>query len=509
MAYVQFYDGLPFGCRLADLFASPASGISLTATITPNLASFEVASSRGRVPVTYYGPSLSMNQGSVAAMTFGFDSNPWIVYGSASSPLAQFSYSGGLAAFHAGGAAAAALVMAGADHLQGSSNGDFLEGYGGDDTLSGGRGADTMAGGIGNDLYFVSDSNDRIFEAFDGGTDTVVTRIGYTLSKSSHIEVLQAASGRTALTLTGNAYANHIIGNSGKNLIDGAGGADTLAGGAGNDTYRVGSTSAVVLEGAGEGADTILARSNFTLSGGSAVEKLVAEGKRGLRLAGNELNNTVVGNNAGNVIDGMGGRDTVYGGTGRDVIRGGEGGDALYGGDGADRLYGENGDDILYGGPSNGILWGGAGNDRIYGSWNNDSLRGEAGSDRLFGDTGNDVLSGGEGRDRISSGEGYDRFVFDTPLDSRTNVDTLVDLNPWADQIRLKLSVFSEIGRTGKLSASRFWIGDEAHTKSHRIIYDKDSGSLYYDPDGTGSASQIKFASVGKLELSASAFVVF
>lgn len=503
MAYVQFYGNLPSGYRLQDLFRLPATPISLSV----NLAAFTIQFPKGWLPVTYYGSSLALDQGSVSSITFGADGSPWIVYGSAADPTTRFTYANGLAAFQGGGAVAAAVIMAGADYVQGSPGNDYLDGYAGDDTLNGGAGNDTMAGGLGNDTYFVSSTGDRIAELYGGGSDTVVAQISYTLPADMEIEVLQAAPGTSKLSLTGNNRANLLIGNNGANTLSGGGGSDVLDGGLGNDTYLIASGHSTIVERDGEGIDTVLTGSSYALSPGSFVENLKATGASGVTLTGNETNNTLFGNDARNTLRGMAGNDVLYGGKGNDVLLGGAGRDALYGGDGLDRLYGEDGNDTLYGGSENGTLSGGDGNDTLYGYWNNDLLYGDAGDDRLYGHTGNDTLVGGFGNDTLASGEGYDFLVFDKPL-SRTNVDTLTDFNPWADQIRLKLSVFRAIGHTGLLDASAFWIGSKAHAASDRIIYYKGAGVLFYDPDGSGATPQVKFAVLGKLDLSAAAFLV-
>jgi len=503
MAYVQFYGNFPSGYRLKDLFLPPATPISLSV----NLATFTIQFPKGWLPVTYFGSSLALDQGSVSSITFGADGSPWIVYGSAADPTTRFTYANGLVAFQGGGAAAAAVIMAGADYLQGSASNDYLDGYAGDDTLDGGAGSDTMVGGIGDDTYLVNSTGDRIAELYGSGRDTVVASISYTLPADMEIEVLQAASGSARLSLTGNNRANLLIGNSGADTLSGGGGSDVLQGGLGGDTYLVTRGLTTIVELAGEGIDTVLTAINYTLSPGSFVENLKATGGYGVTLAGNETNNTLFGNDARNTLRGMAGNDVLYGGKGNDTLQGGADHDVLYGGDGLDRLYGEAGNDTLYGGPENGTLSGGEGDDTLYGYWNNDLLYGDAGNDRLFGHTGNDTLVGGLGNDILASGEGYDAFLFDKPLD-RSNVDTLADFNPWADQIRLKLSVFRAIGRAGFLDDDAFWIGSKAHAASDRIIYDKKVGALFYDPDGTGAAPQIKFAVLGKVDLSAAAFLV-
>ena len=63
--------------------------------------------------------------------------------------------------------------------------------------------------------------------------------------------------------------------------------------------------------------------------------------------------------------------------------------------------------------------------------------------------------------------------------------------------------MFTKIGKgteaqPGKLTKAMFWTGKAAHDASDRIVYDKASGALYYDADGTGRAAQVKIATLKK-----------
>jgi Ca2+-binding RTX toxin-like protein len=158
--------------------------------------------------------------------------------------------------------------------------------------------------------------------------------------------------------------------------------------------------------------------------------------------------------------------------------------DVLYGYGGNDDIIADWGNDTLHGGAGHDTLDGGFGRDVLYGESGNDVLRGLEGSDRLFG---------GAGRDTMEGGSGSDIFVFNAALNTRTNVDSLPDFKT-ADTIQLENRIFTKLTKTGTLSSSAFWTGSAAHDANDRIIYDKSTGNLYYDQDGTGSKNAVLFA---------------
>jgi Ca2+-binding RTX toxin-like protein len=142
----------------------------------------------------------------------------------------------------------------GDDSLNGGLGDDILFGGNGADSLVGSGGADTLVGGADDDVYLV-DSLDRVVEAANEGTDTILTAMSYTLPM--HVENLTLL-GSDGLTGTGNAHDNVLLGNSGANLLRGLGGADRLSGGQGADTLE-GGLGADTLTGSG-GADRFLWR---------------------------------------------------------------------------------------------------------------------------------------------------------------------------------------------------------------------------------------------------------
>lgn len=136
-------------------------------------------------------------------------------------------------------------------------------------------------------------------------------------------------------------------------------------------------------------------------------------------------------------------------------------------------------------------------NEQTTGSDLGDRLVGGRGRDNLSGGLGDDVLSGGAGLDILRGGRGKDAFVFATKA-SKTNYDKIVDFNVTDDSIHLARAAFTKVGKAGALKKDAFWTGSKAHDRDDRVVYDKAKGILYYDPDGTGAASQVKFATISK-----------
>lgn len=150
-----------------------------------------------------------------------------------------------------------------------------------------------------------------------------------------------------------------------------------------------------------------------------------------------------------------------------------------------------------------------AGNDTVLGGKRSEAIYGGDGNDKLNGGLGSDILIGGAGKDTLTGGSGKDTFIFAaTPLSA--NLDIVRDFSSADDTFKIKQSMFADIGAKGKLNADAFRIGASASDKEDRIIYHKATGSLYYDPDGTGPQAQVKIASLSnKAALALSDFVIF
>jgi Ca2+-binding RTX toxin-like protein len=151
------------------------------------------------------------------------------------------------------------------------------------------------------------------------------------------------------------------------------------------------------------------------------------------------------------------------------------------------------------------------------GTAGNDKIVGGGGKDRLGGDLGNDTLTGGLGNDTLNGGKGNDVFVFDSmlartnKLNKQQNLDKIADFSVKDDTVHLAKSVFATITKKGWLAKGAFHAGSAAHDAGDRIIYNKKTGALLYDRDGSGAKEAIQFATLARdlQKLSASDFFVF
>ena len=221
--------------------------------------------------------------------------------------------------------------------------------------------------------------------------------------------------------------------------MDGGTGVDVMVGGTGNDTYVVNSVQDLITEILGGGvADRVLTTSSFALAADDDIEFLVTTNSTlttAINLTGNGLSQTISGNNGINQLIGLGG---------------------------------------------------------------NDVLNGLGGADTLNGGVGNDVLNGGLGRDVLVGGAGLDTFIFNVAA-GVANSDSIGSYVSADDRIRLDHTVFSALA-VGALLEANFAANMTglAVRSTDRIIYETDTGNLYYDADGAGGpAGSLVFANVG------------
>ena len=119
------------------------------------------------------------------------------------------------------------------------------------------------------------------------------------------------------------------------------------------------------------------------------------------------------------------------------------------------------------------------------------------------------LIHGERGNDTLVAGDSTDQFVFDTKLDAATNVDTVVGFETGVDKILLDAAIFKALTATGALAQSNFVDGGTALDDDDFIVYDADTGAIFYDKSGVGGSDPIQFAKVEPgLDLSHSDFIV-
>lgn len=365
----------------------------------------------------------------------------------------------------------------GNDTFFGLGGNDILAGYSGNDTINGGQGADLIIGGALNIVLNVGTISASGVDTADYSSSAAGVSIDLSMTHDLTVAMqgiqigLTGASfgtggdaqgdiltGITNLTgsnsidaLSGNDQANVLRALGGNDLLNGHGGADVMEGGAGNDTYYVDSGDDKVVEAFGQGSDQVLASVDYTLDAGVEVEALKAASDAPA------VGVSLVGNEFGQTITGNEGGGFLKGKGGNDVIAGNGGGDALY---------------------------------------------------------------GGVGMDTLAGGAGNDQFYFDTAPNAATNVDIITDFANVAgnnDTIRLENAVFTALTATGFLAAGAFQANATgiATQADDRIIYETDTGKLFYDGNGSAAGGGVQFATIadhaaltGAEALSAADFLV-
>ena len=342
------------------------------------------------------------------------------------------------------------LTLTGSGSNNGTGNGlaNALVGNGGANRLDGLGGADTLSGGAGNDTYIVDSAGDVTTEAINAGTDTVEASLNWTLA--ANLEVLRL-KGSSPLNGIGNALPNSIYGNDGNNSLDGGAGTDTLSGGKGNDTYAVDSAADVVVELPGEGSDTVVSTTSYTL--GANLEALTLAGGSAINASGNELANVLTGNAAANTLRGFEGADTLRGGAGNDTYVIDDLGDVIVeaSGEGVD-LVQTSVSFTLDPNVENMILFG-SDDLAATGNASNNVLAGNAGNNRLDGKAGADTMSGGQGAD-VYVVDQSDDFVDEGPYADIDTVESSVTFALDANVENLTLTGAAPVDATGNSLAN-------------------------------------------------------
>lgn len=385
--------------------------------------------------------------------------------------------------------------------IYGSAAADTLSGTTGDNHIFGLAGNDSISAGAGNDYVDGGDGNDTLLGA--AGNDT-------------------------------------LLGGVGTDSLNGGAGADLMRGGAGNDSYVVDDIGDVVIELAGEGADTVTSTISFTL--GDNLERLTLSGSAAIDGTGNTLNNRIVGNAAANKLFGNAGADTLEGGGGADLLNGGGGVDSMAGGLGNDTYVVDNSSDIVLelagegtdtvqssrtyalseqverltltgtlaingtGNDLSNLINGNTGINLLSGLDGNDSLNGNAGNDSLDGGAGDDVLNGGAGVDMLTGGSGADVFVFSLATHSGGGVtqrDTITDFVS-VDGDKIDLRSVDAIATSAGLQSFTF-IGSSTFTAAGQLRF---AGGVLYGSTDADTTAEFSIALTGVTALQASDLIL-
>ncbi|MDB5524435.1 MAG: cya 6 [Rhizobium sp.] len=334
------------------------------------------------------------------------------------------------------------------DKLTGGNNADTIAGSSGDDAINGMGGADSLTGGEGKDNVIAGDGDDDIYIIMDGELEKGETYNGGANVDTLHIDFFGKTKwDLSAVTITGFEVmmAENYPFSS---------------------PYTVRMTTGQLLQFKEIDFDTfnrvtfvMTDKSDLVFTDGimafNALQLANGGQKADFREATGALDHQI------NVYP------QVFGGTGNDTIHGRD----------------QKGLDFY--------ASGGKGNDTMI----------AGGSDTL--------LNGGLGNDVLTGGKGADDFKFDTVLDGKKNLDTIIGFKHGVDDIDLSPTLFDAIGSA--LEATELHFGTKAKDKNDFLIFDKASGELFYDEDGSGKKhSAIEFAEVtGKVTLNIADFILF
>lgn len=386
---------------------------------------------------------------------------------------------------------------------------EFFVGNGGNDTIDGGAGYDRVdyvnamqgvvvtLGGTGNGT--ASDGT-PILDGSIVAAGTPDATVGTDMLR--RIEAVRGSQFADTLNGSGIATEETFEGGGGNDLIDGNAGLDRA-------TYAHSTAAVTVTLG--------LAGAAGSASDGWGQRDTLRdiENVQGTR----DFADRITGNEMANRLDGLGGNDSLSGGAGNDTLLGGDGNDVLNGGTGADSLVGGNGNDsylvsssldvVVETGTSSSTAdmvtssfnWslnavGNTAIERLTLTGSAASGTGNALANTIIGNGVANTLNGGSGNDTLTGGDGADLFRFTTVASAASNVDRITDFSVADDSFQLDDAAFTGIGATGVLASGAFVVGAAAADSGDRVVYNKTTGQLYFDADGSGAGAGVLFATV-------------
>ncbi len=421
----------------------------------------------------------------------------------------------------------------GNDFLVGGEGKDFLVGGAGEDDLDGGAGADTFYGGLAA-----------------GGADPAWDKVSYQNAKAITLNLEDGSLSRGEAegdqfffidAFVGSEFGDTMIGSSREDVFYGGGGNDRLEGGdkgdsifgqAGNDTLVGGAGNDVINGDAGINTAVFSGKSDqYSISAKAPDGSITVTGQDGTDVVKNvrflQFDNGVVAlSNAAPTNLSLSNAATVENATigvvvGDLAARDADGDIIRYSlAAGSSSAFAIRGNSLVVAGPLDfetqpshqvTILakddYGGSTSLTVNLTVGNAmdttpfTIRGTSRADVLSGENGNDTIYGSAGKDVLTGHGGKDVFVFDTRLNKRTNVDKIADFRYQDDSIYLDNKYFTKLGsgtfsKPKKFKSDMFVNSKKAQDAEDRIVYDKKTGKLYYDQDGTGSKAQVQIATI-------------
>ncbi len=362
----------------------------------------------------------------------------------------------------------------GNDSLVGSAANETFIGGAGNDRFRGEGGNDRLIGGIGNDSFLFSLKFDSLGNTFiDGGADldTIIVNGAYhdfTQMRISNVEALEFTNPSVSATFTGTQFGGH----SGISQVKGGIFADyVVVKGDNIDLSRVTFT------------DWDPASDGITIRGDNA----------GSRIIGSYLDDKIEGGTGRDLLDFHKATGPVTGNLGLGMVSSSTTGfDEI---SGIEVILGSNFDDILTGDTLGNEFYGGSGSDRLVGGMGSDFLFGDAGSDTVFGEGGLDFVSGGRNADTLSGGLDSDIYYYDSKTHGR---DRILDFVSGEDQFHFRAGGFNVEGGYLLQGKSTFISNKNPMVRvdAATVLYDSDTGRLFFDSDGTGIAAAVLIATI-------------
>ena len=249
-----------------------------------------------------------------------------------------------------------------------------------------------------------------------------------------------------------------------------------------------------------QGTDLVQASVSHTLA--ANVENLTLTGSANTSGTGNDLANTLTGNTGDNGLDGGLGADTMTGGDGDDTYTVDNAGDTVVEASNAGIDLRSQRVDLQPGRQA-------SREPDLDGQRRHQRHRQRVRQHhhRQFRQQ---RAQWGNGSDTLTGAAGADTFTFTSALGA-TNIDSITDFNVPADTIHLDSAIFNTIVGTGVLTAAQFLANTTgtAQDATDRILYDTNSGQLYFDSNGNAAGGRVQFAEISAgLALTESDFFV-